>query len=249
MKSDDLQVAILFCHARSYYKRLPQCDCYDAKRDARTYAGSLPVVAHPPCRMWSRARRRGLPVDTAEQALAPWAVEVVRRCGGVLEHPFCSRLWAHCGLPMPGHRDAYGFTVQVDQAWFGHRAEKATWLYMVGVDPESLPAVNVALWRRCVNFNHLGRAERQLTPPAFARYLVEVATRARLPAEVATTPPGCPDGVFSLTGLVFVRPRNHLTGFTGFAPVATPRAIASASPDSFSISVSPLRLPSETSRK
>lgn len=184
-----LQVAVLFCHRRSPYKSIQGCDCYDEQRDALTYNGHLPVIAHPPCRMWSRARRRSLPVNEAEQALAPWAVAVVRRCGGVLEHPFCSRLWDHCQLPAPGSRDRWGFTVQLDQAWFGHRAEKATWLYIVGLEPESLPAVNVALWRRLVNFNNLGRAERQLTPPRFAQFLVDVASQAKV-----ATPSLAPSG-------------------------------------------------------
>ena len=173
-------IAVLFCHRRSYYKTLPGVDCYDEARDARTFPGGCPVVAHPPCRMWSRARRKNLPTLPDEMALAPWALEQVRRNGGVLEHPFCSRLWAHCGLPAPGERDAYGFTVQVDQAWWGHRAEKATWLYIVGLEPDRLPPVCFPIFRRPVNFNHLGRAERQLTPPAFARYLAEVASLARV---------------------------------------------------------------------
>ena len=44
------QVAVLFARADSIYKTLPGCDVYDIKRDARTWPGGCPVVAHPPCR-------------------------------------------------------------------------------------------------------------------------------------------------------------------------------------------------------
>lgn len=171
-------VAVLFTHPRSHYLELPECDFWPATRDARNYRGPLPVIAHPPCRMWSRARRRGLPLNSEEMALGPWAVEMVRTFGGVLEHPFCSRLWPHLHLPKPGHSDAWGFTVQIDQSWFGHASEKATWLYVCGVEPETLPPVTVRLGRRLVNFNLLGRAARQLTPPELCRYLVRVASIA-----------------------------------------------------------------------
>ena len=40
-------VAVLFAREDSHYKTLPQCDVYDMARDARTYDGPHPVVAHP----------------------------------------------------------------------------------------------------------------------------------------------------------------------------------------------------------
>ena len=47
---------VLFVAPNSIYKELG-CDCYDAGRDARTYTGSAPVVAHPPCQLWGKLAR------------------------------------------------------------------------------------------------------------------------------------------------------------------------------------------------
>ena len=49
-------VAALFCRRDSNYKLLPGVDVYDADRDARTYDGPHPVIAHPPCRGWGELR-------------------------------------------------------------------------------------------------------------------------------------------------------------------------------------------------
>ena len=45
-------VVVLFVRADSIYKTLPGVECYDEARDARTWPGGCPVVAHPPCRTW-----------------------------------------------------------------------------------------------------------------------------------------------------------------------------------------------------
>jgi hypothetical protein len=77
-----------------------------------------------------------------ERELAFFAVEVVRAYGGVLEHPARSKLWPEYKLPRPGHTDSFGgFTLPVDQHWFGHRAKKATFLYIVGTSPKDLPPI------------------------------------------------------------------------------------------------------------
>lgn len=94
-------VAVLFARADSIYKTMPGCDVYDIERDARTWPGGCPVVAHPPCRAWGRLRKFAKPRDD-EKSLGPWAVEQVRTWGGVLEHPAESTLFAHCGMPRPG---------------------------------------------------------------------------------------------------------------------------------------------------
>lgn len=51
-----MTVAVLFARADSNYKAIPGCELYDMERDARTYDGSCPVVAQPPCRAWGRLR-------------------------------------------------------------------------------------------------------------------------------------------------------------------------------------------------
>lgn len=135
-----MTVSVLFARADSVYKTLPGVDVWDQARDARNWPGGNPVVAHPPCRMWGRLRQfaHGTP---EEKALGPWAVSRVREFGGVLEHPAYSMLWAHCGLPRPGQfpDDFGGWSIEIQQFHWGHRAEKATWLYIVGLDPADFP--------------------------------------------------------------------------------------------------------------
>lgn len=189
------QVAVLFARRDSVYKQNPQCDVFDIDRDARTFAGSIPVVAHPPCRSWGRLRTFVTPAP-GERDLAFFAVEQVRRCGGVLEHPASSSLWAAAGLPVVGRRDVCGgWTLPVLQSAWGHRADKATWLYIVGIEPAQVPCMPFRLgvashviaqkrtrsdgsrirkgdpeWRPEVS-----KAEREHTPPDLASWLVELA--------------------------------------------------------------------------
>ena len=179
-------VAALFCHRRSPYKAIAGVEVYDLARDARTFPGGMPVIAHPPCRYWSRARRRDLPTDPDEVALAPWALNTVRQNGGILEHPFGSRFWSFARLPAPGCQDEFGgWTIQLDQLWFGHPAEKSTWLYLFGIAPPQVAPVLVDLTRRPrSNFNCLSRSQRQLSPPRFAEWLVSLA---RVAAEQVAT--------------------------------------------------------------
>lgn len=153
-------VAALYVDHLGPYPSLVR-DWYDEARDARTYAGPLPVVAHPPCGPWGGLRHQ---YRGTEHDCAPCAVAQVRRYGGVLEHPaksalfgteplcvendddrkHCVHWWdaepcCRCGLddtlPLPGEQtDRFGgYTISVDQVEWGHVARKRTWLYIVGV--------------------------------------------------------------------------------------------------------------------
>ena len=187
-------VAILCARADSDYKVMPGCDVYDAARDARTFAGGLPVVTHPPCRLWGRLRALArCDSPEKERALGVWCAEQVREWGGVLEHPTGSLLWDAANLPRPGQRDRFGgFTVAMPQQWFGPRAEKWSWFYVCGCEPADLPEIPLKIgeashvidttkrlargtpgWRPCVN-----KRERDATPPALAAWLIETAKRA-----------------------------------------------------------------------
>ena len=138
-------VAVLFARADSCYKALPDCDVWDSERDARNWPGGCPVVAHPPCRAWSGLRHMANP-RSDEKNLARLAVALVREFGGVLEHPAGSTLWTAQRLPMPGERDQWGgWTLPIVQQWWGHRAEKRTWLYIVGCDPRDVPTMPMVL--------------------------------------------------------------------------------------------------------
>lgn len=183
-------VAVLFARSDSIYKRVAGADVFDLERDARTYHGPLPVVAHPPCRAWGRLRHFAKPRPD-EKALGLFAVHQVRTWGGVLEHPESSTLWVAAGLPRPGCGvDEFGgWTLPVSQKWWGHRAEKRTWLYIVGVPSRRVPTMPFVLGEApCTVGLYSGRnrsnarpeiskAEREATPEAFALWLLDLARR------------------------------------------------------------------------
>lgn len=168
-----MRVAALFACASGPYGALG-CDVYDVTRDARTFDLAAPVVAHPPCRGWGRLRHWAKP-RADERDLAIWAVWVARHCGGVVEHPAASRLWAFFGL-RPGRRDEWGgILVGVYQDAFGHRAPKATMLYCVRTP---LPEPRVMYAAGVGRVERMGRAERERTPVELARELVACARGA-----------------------------------------------------------------------
>lgn len=183
-----MTVAVLFAREDSCYKALPGVEVFDAERDARTYDGPWPVVAHPPCRAWGRLRAFAKPRPD-ERNLGRLAVALVREFGGVLEHPAGSTLWPAQNLPRPGERDAFGgWTLAAPQKWWGHRAEKATWLYVVGCEPRDQPdmplvlgeAAYVVQSRKRDDYRpHITKAEREHTPPELASWLVELANRCK----------------------------------------------------------------------
>ena len=187
-------VAVLFARSDSNYKTIPECDVWDIDRDARLWSGGCPVVAHPPCRAWGRLRQFAKPRDD-EKDLALFAVRQVRTWGGVLEHPDGSTLWQEAGLPAPGMRDEYGgWTLPVLQFWWGHRAEKATLLYIVGCEPRDIPSIPLRIGRatHCIRptksyprLPSVTKAEREHTPPDLARWLVDLAARCAVLQEVA----------------------------------------------------------------
>ena len=195
-----MNVAALYIDPRGPYPALLGADlCWDEKRDARTYPGPWPVVAHPPCGPWGALKHLSKNHDAS---LAPLAVDQVRQWGGVLEHPARSGLWAHCRLPLPGELpDADGgVTVAVNQVEWGHACAKPTWLYVVGVRrlpgpaPEPGRAPTHGIWYG--DFERAGRAGpllkgaskeiRRRTPVEFAKWLIalaDAAGEARRPKE------------------------------------------------------------------
>lgn len=185
-------VVVLFVRPGSVYRAMG-LDCYDRERDARTWPGGCPVVAHPPCRSWGRLSHMAKP-EPGEKELGPWAVEQVRRWGGVLEHPAVSRLWAACGLPRPDcGTDAHGgWALEIAQSWWGHPCTKPTWLYVCGCAPADVPPCVVtprygthAICRdkrpgvrsRNADRPEIRHGDRDMTPEPLAAWLVELARR------------------------------------------------------------------------
>lgn len=184
-------VAALYVDPRGPYPKLV-ADWYDTERNAILYQGPRPVVAHPPCAHWGRLRNLPNVRITTGEAIreafcALMAVQQVRQWGGVLEHPAESFLWASEKLPRPGQLpDAFGgWTLALDQSRLGHSAQKRTWLYIVGASASDLPPAPPRASRTAKKVELMGKLERRLTPPAFAEWLIEVASKCRVKAVVA----------------------------------------------------------------
>lgn len=158
MTGSDL-AALFVCKGTPY--RALGVDCFDLARDALTYTGSGRVICHPPCRSWGRYHHVAKP-RAGERELALWALDLVRKNGGVLEHPASSMLWRHL---QPG--DA---SILIRQADFGHRAEKLTRLFYSGLPP--VPVLPDAVSGPFVPVEHMCRQERERTPPKLAEWLV-----------------------------------------------------------------------------
>lgn len=186
-------VAALCVRRDSIYKSIPNIDAWDIDRDAYQWPGGCPVVAHPPCAQWSMMRGFAKQHDRSKQ-LAPYCVDLVRRYGGVVDHPWGSLLWPYMQLPEPFQKkDKFGgWTLQVDQFAFGHKARKRTLLYIVGCGPALLPPIPkrngrpeylcCAPMRTRTRVKVCSPVEREATPEAFAHFLVAIAlaTKPRL---------------------------------------------------------------------
>jgi hypothetical protein len=143
-------IAALYVETGGSYYGLAGVDPWDEARDARSYAGPYPVVAHPPCQRWGKLwagqplaikltgerKRKGDDGGCFEAALG-----AVRRFGGVLEHPWGSHAWPHFGLNTPPREGGWivadffgGWTCCVEQGRYGHHARKPTLLLAYSCD-------------------------------------------------------------------------------------------------------------------
>lgn len=141
-------IAALYVLADGPYSGNNHIELWDEKRDARNYRGPHKAIAHPPCQRWGRywgggpmlhgtKNQKLLGDDDGCFAHALWAV---RTFGGVLEHPEGSHAFHFYGLPIPkriggwSEMDRFGGrSCCVAQGHYGHRAQKLTWLYGVGI--------------------------------------------------------------------------------------------------------------------
>lgn len=193
------RIAALYVDPRGVYSTVPGVDVWGEERDARTYAGPHPVVAHPPCGRWGamapvNQARYGHVVGDDGGCFAA-ALASVRRWGGVLEHPGGTRAWPAHDLvrPVKGRwREwAGGWVAEVYQAHYGHAARKRTWLYAVTeTEPGSLrwgPPPPVTAWvstdrpraeLAAKGIRQLGKREAAATPREFADALIAIALGA-----------------------------------------------------------------------
>ena len=195
-----MTVAVLFAYADGCYAGVPGVELWDIKRDARNYAGPWPVVAHPPCSRWCRLaavnEKRWGAMRGDDGGCFGSALNSVRAWGGVLEHPAYTDAWQAFGLARP-HGSGWqatidgGWVCHVEQAHYGHRAKKATWLYAYGVDsPPRLvwgsSGRAEALVSACANHTdpnddrpRIMKREAATTPPKFRDMLLSIARSVR----------------------------------------------------------------------
>jgi len=194
-----MTIAALYVQRGGCYFGLPDVDPWDEARDARTYDGPWPVVAHPPCARWSMLaglveHRYGLRRGDDGGCFAA-ALNAVRCWDGVLEHPAASAAWRAHGLLTPPSDGGWvsaglfdpGWTCRVEQGHFGHRARKGTWLYAAHVELPRLPwaASTARAWvswcgnhTRGKDVERMGKRERSATPEAFRDLLLCIARSA-----------------------------------------------------------------------
>lgn len=177
------RIVSVLCAARnSVYHDLPGVAVYDARLDARTFAGETPIVAHPPCRAWSVKTKHQAKPEPGEKELGLWCCEMLLQCGGVLEQPAFSEMFEAAGFPTPSTRRQSGdvWTLEVWQAWWGYPMKKATCLAFCGV-PRAAIELPFRLHPRGGDRRteqRMSKSQRSATTRAFAEWLVSAARSA-----------------------------------------------------------------------
>lgn len=179
LPAQNFQTPVLCVRTDSVYHVL-DCDPYDEERDAKTFDGTGPLIAHPPCGSWGRLRMQARSLNAAERELAPWCVNLVRQHGGIVEHPASSTLWQYTACLPPGVVDEFGgHLLPVWQSWWGHKARKHTWLYIVGCAKRDLPEIpfDMSLHPGSGRIESIAKGDRDATPAGMALWLLELARR------------------------------------------------------------------------
>jgi hypothetical protein len=189
-------IAALFVETNGVYFNIDGIDPWDIKRDATLYSGPYPVIAHPPCQLWGSLAYVNYSRWGGEHnkpgndgGLFKFALQAVKKFGGVLEHPAKTRAWEAHGLIKPTgigwSKSDCGWACEVWQSAYGHKANKATWLFYSG----NLPPFDLN-WDRAVGKYQIGghdqrgkdknkptvtRKEANATPIAFMDELIKLA--------------------------------------------------------------------------
>lgn len=197
-------IAALFVEPGGPYFGRDDIDPWPLERDARNYSGPHPVVAHPPCNLWTsfahvNFKRYGGEHNRPgnDQGCFASALTSVRQWGGVLEHPAFSAAWKAYDLMRPSRLPGWRKTLkpneyvcEVWQSAYGHKARKKTWLLYCGrVPPFAL------CWGRPESTHQIGFHDQRgpernkptiskkaasATPAAFRDDLIALARQSRL---------------------------------------------------------------------
>jgi hypothetical protein len=195
-----MKISALFVETNGVYFSIQDIDPWDRKRDARKYNDNNPVIAHPPCHLWGNmafvnyARWGGDHNKPGnDQGCFEAALKSVNKCGGVIEHPAKTRAFECFKIKKPNkigwsHFENY-WVCEVWQSAYGHRANKATWLYYVGNNPPF-----ELIWERPKGTHQIGfqdqrgktknkptlsKKEANATPLAFRDMLIQLAIHAK----------------------------------------------------------------------
>ena len=192
----DVIVTALFVERFGCYFDDERIDPWSIDRDARLFSGDGPVIAHPPCQLWGKMaavnyKRWGGDHNKPgnDGGCFKSALDSVNRCGGVLEHPAMTYAWAKFGLKRPVKgawiKSGDGFVCEVWQSAYGHRANKATWIYYVGKSfpfdlnwdrPKGTHQIGFADRRgKAANKPTLTKKEANATPAMFKEELIKLA--------------------------------------------------------------------------
>ena len=192
-------IAAIYIEPDGCYANLAGVDAWCEARDARSYAGPYPVVAHPPCQRWGRMDHSGpsapgTQMPGADGGCFSAPLRALWQFGGVLEHPCDSKAWTHFDLtkPMrhagwvqtPGplykiagidpdlRRHGHWWTCYVEQGHYAHTSRKPTWLLTCGITRDKLPELD---WTK---------GAKRLHPVALERYGYAKARRIGMTAMV-----------------------------------------------------------------
>lgn len=197
------KLAALFVQEDGCYSELDFIDLWPEKRDARLYKGDLPVVAHPPCQLWGSLaavnyKRWGGEHNKPgnDGGCFASALQSVRRCGGVLEHPAKTKAFAAHGLAKPPREGGWlqinnnEWVCEVWQSAYGHRANKATWLFYCGEKQPQTLSKDKPVGTHQVghpdkrgkdkNKPTLSKREANATPITFRDILIDIALNSNL---------------------------------------------------------------------
>lgn len=194
-------ITALFVESNGVYFCDKRIDPFDIKRNALTYSGFNPVIAHPPCQLWGKMAKVNYKRWGGEHnrpgndgGCFKFALDSVNRCGGVLEHPAQTYAFQAYSIPKPVRGrwlqiDIKTWVCEVWQSAYGHKANKATWLYYSGIlEPFDLD------WKRPIGSHQIGFQDRRgksrnkptlskkdanATPERFKEMLIRLAIHSR----------------------------------------------------------------------